>query len=182
MSRIITQPELNLTRGLLALLTIILFESVIGWLVMRGTYFAKIFQKEPVLLAFRGEILESQLQRYSVHRRKIYQALRVYGFADPAQVGIEFAVLPWSDVFLSQAECIVLEPNGAISVARRLVDEWNEYVHLWHMAEIHSDDLKSQSCARFGRYSGLYRTSSRTRQAAFVRPSKVQGRSEFEAN
>ena len=86
MSRIITQPDLDLTRGMLALSTIICFEATAGWLVMHGPLFAKIFQKQPVLLAFRGDIYDKQLMRYSVHIRKVYQALRGAGCNDPAQV------------------------------------------------------------------------------------------------
>lgn len=80
MSRIITQPELNLTRGLISLAVIFGFEFITDWLSARHWKLAKLFEKEPQLLVFRGQINYKALKRNRMAEGALWQTMRQKGY------------------------------------------------------------------------------------------------------
>jgi uncharacterized membrane protein YcaP (DUF421 family) len=96
LSRIITQPDVNLTRGLISIATIVVFEYITDWLTVRHAVAESIFRKRAVLLLFRGEILEECIKTHRITREGILATLRSNKMTSPKQVS--YASLD-SDVF-----------------------------------------------------------------------------------
>lgn len=86
LSRIITQPDLNLTRGLIALAVILGFEYITDWLNARHAAFHRLFVKDPELLVFRGEIDWDALKRNRLAEKAIWMTLRQSGCLDLPEV------------------------------------------------------------------------------------------------
>lgn len=86
MSRAITQPDLNLTRGLISIAVILRFEYVTDWISARHSILAKLFEKEPEILVFRGEIQRDLLIRNRMAESAIWQSLRQKGMLSLEEV------------------------------------------------------------------------------------------------
>lgn len=86
MSRAITQPDLNLTRGLISIAVIFSFEYITDWMSARHSGLAKLFEKEPEILVFRGEIDIKALKRNRMAEGAIWQSLRQKSFLDLKEV------------------------------------------------------------------------------------------------
>lgn len=86
MSRIITQPDLNLVRGLISIIVIFSFEYITDWISARHSILAKLFEKEPEILLFRGEIHKSSLKKNRMAESALWQSLRQKGLTDLKEV------------------------------------------------------------------------------------------------
>ncbi|KAK9894243.1 hypothetical protein P389DRAFT_105065 [Cystobasidium minutum MCA 4210] len=101
MSRIITQPDLNLTRGLISVATIIGFEYVTDALASRRAIIAKLLEKRPELLVYRGQIDTAAMRKNRLSENSLWTCLRQHGCLD-----------------LSEVEAVVLEMSGQLSVIK----------------------------------------------------------------
>lgn len=88
MSRIITQPDLNLTRGLISVAVICGFEFFSDWIAAHSKWVAKLIGKESVLLVFRGEIDVKVLKEHRMIESAIWSALRMKGYTKLSQVSL----------------------------------------------------------------------------------------------
>lgn len=86
MSRTITQTNINLVRGLISLAVIIGFEYVTDTLSSRQGTIAKLLEKQPELLVFRGEIDSRALRRNRMSEGVLWMCLRQHGCLDVSEV------------------------------------------------------------------------------------------------
>lgn len=137
MSRAITQPDLNLTRGLISIAVIFAFEYITDWISARHSVLAKLFEKEPEILVFRGEIQRKMLKTHRMGEGALWQSLRQHGCLD-----------------MKKVEAVVLEMNGLLSVIGPLDDpaesvpaleripQYNKLREEWE-AGLHRDKLQA---------------------------------------
>jgi uncharacterized membrane protein YcaP (DUF421 family) len=88
-SRVITQPDLDFTRGVFSCLTIVLVDV---------PALEHLIKPHPELLVFRGELLAHQLRRNRMTAAGVHQAMRTRGLTR-----------------LRDVEAVVLEGNGSLS-------------------------------------------------------------------
>jgi uncharacterized membrane protein YcaP (DUF421 family) len=84
MSRTITQPDLNLTRGLISIFVLFGFEYITDWISSGNHSVARLFEKTPVILAFRGD--RKALRIHRLTEGGIWFAMRQKGMLDLSQV------------------------------------------------------------------------------------------------
>lgn len=87
MSRTITQTNVNLTRGVISLAVIIGFEYVTDTLSSRQGTLARLLEKAPELLVFRGQIDHAALRRNRISENVLWMCLRQHGCLDVSEVG-----------------------------------------------------------------------------------------------
>jgi uncharacterized membrane protein YcaP (DUF421 family) len=101
-SRVITQPDLDFTRGVFACLVILLVDFLSSFLYSSIPSLEYVIKAHPQLLVFRGQLLEDQLRKNRMTASGIYQAMRTRGLT-----------------FLHDVEAVVLEGNGSLSTIPR---------------------------------------------------------------
>ncbi|KPM37929.1 hypothetical protein AK830_g8624 [Neonectria ditissima] len=89
----------SLVRGLLALVTMLGFQYMTSTVSSRFLRFAWLFQAPPLVIAFRGRMLRDVMKGHRISPVDVNAALRARGVLN-----------------ISQVECAIIEPNGAISV------------------------------------------------------------------
>jgi uncharacterized membrane protein YcaP (DUF421 family) len=97
-SRVITQPDLDFTRGVFSCLTIVLVDFLASVLYARVPALEHLIKPHPELLVFRGELLAHQLRRNRMTAAGVHQAMRTRGLTR-----------------LRDVEAVVLEGNGSLS-------------------------------------------------------------------
>jgi len=102
-SRILTQPDLNLSRGLLSLAVLFGVEWLTTLLISYNHTWAHVMRAQPALLVFRGEICYEVVRAHRLSDLGIMQALRCAGVAS-----------------LDDVETLCLEGNGTFSCIKRL--------------------------------------------------------------
>ena len=102
LATILLSKDVALAEGVLALVLLVLLQAVITWLSVRSNRFQSFVKSEPTLLVHRGRPLESALRQQRVTHEEIGAAVRASGLAD-----------------VGQAEVVVLETDGSISVVPR---------------------------------------------------------------
>jgi len=93
--------DTSLAGGLVAAAVLIGWHRGIDWWRLRSRAAAKLLAGEGIMLVNRGQVLETHLERASLTRDELLQALREHGVGDVHDVRLA-----------------VLEPDGAISVIR----------------------------------------------------------------
>ena len=89
----------SLTGGLVAALTLLAVNAVVGWLALRSPLVRAGLRGEPALLAYDGELIREHLRREGVDESEVMQALREHGIED-----------------LGTVKMVVLEVDGTMSV------------------------------------------------------------------
>ncbi len=102
LASVLTSKEVSLTDGATAFALLIALQFVVTWSSVRAPWIRKLVTGEPRLLLYRGELLHSALQKARVTDEEVHSALRTAGMMT-------------SD----QAEAVVLETNGTLSVVRK---------------------------------------------------------------
>jgi hypothetical protein len=97
-SRIITQPDLDFTRGVFACLLIVLVDWTSAFLYSSVPTMEYVIKPHPRLLVFRGELLYDELCRNRMTAAGVYQAMRTRGLTH-----------------IPDVEAVVLEGNGSLS-------------------------------------------------------------------
>lgn len=101
-SRIITQPDLDFTRGVLACVVILAIDWLASFLCAVVPGAERVIKHDAALLVFRGHILDEELRRNRLHVSGVHQAMRQKGVAS-----------------LEEIEAVVLEGNGSLSTILR---------------------------------------------------------------
>ncbi|MDG2519354.1 DUF421 domain-containing protein [Lysobacter soli] len=102
LASVITSKDVALAQGLLSFAMLIAMQFALSWLTSRSARFERTINGEPVLLAFRGDLMDKAMQEVRITDEEIRAALRASGFAS-----------------LSEVEVVVLETNGQLSVVER---------------------------------------------------------------
>ncbi|KAI6777699.1 antigen [Emericellopsis cladophorae] len=89
----------SLVRGLLALATMLTFQYLISMFCTRFERLEWLVQGQPLVLVFRGKMLQSVMHKHRISCGNLNAALRQNGVANICLV-----------------ECAIVEPNGSISV------------------------------------------------------------------
>ena len=88
-----------LLEGVLALAMLITLQWLITWVSVRSARWERLVKSEPVLIAFKGELLESTMRRERVTEAAVNAALRAQG--QPS---------------LTAVKAVVLETDGTVTV------------------------------------------------------------------
>lgn len=102
LATILLSSEVSLTEGILALALLVGLQYAVTWSSVRFPRLDRWVKSEPALLAHRGTLLESAMRRGRVTEDEILAVLRARGMGD-----------------VSEADAIVLESDGSISVLPR---------------------------------------------------------------
>ena len=95
----ILSPNITLTEGVLAVMTLIALQVVLSWVCVRSRSLDKLINGEPTLVFYRGEFLRERMQKERVTEEEFRAAIRNKGLGD-----------------LDSANCVVLETDGTFSV------------------------------------------------------------------
>jgi uncharacterized membrane protein YcaP (DUF421 family) len=96
---VILNNSIPLAEGVLALALLIVLQFVITWLSVRFEPVQNLVKAEPTLLVRDGNYLTEAMRTQRVTREEVEAALRENGTRD-----------------VSQADCVVLETDGSLSV------------------------------------------------------------------
>jgi uncharacterized membrane protein YcaP (DUF421 family) len=101
LSSILVSRSVPLADGVLALALLVCLQYTITWLAVRSERVRNLVKSEPTLLVRDGMFLERAMQSQRVTREEIMAALRQQGSDD-----------------ISEADCVVLETDGSISIVQ----------------------------------------------------------------
>ena len=96
---VILDNSIPLAEGVLALALLIVLQFVITWLSVRFEWVQDLVKSEPTLLVRDGNYLREAMRAQRVTKEEIEAALRENGTSDVAE-----------------ADCVVLETDGSLSV------------------------------------------------------------------
>jgi uncharacterized membrane protein YcaP (DUF421 family) len=96
---LIVQNDVPLSRGLVALATMLGLQFLTEWATSHITWLRKTLDGTPVLLLHRGILLERNMQRENIHEEDVLATLREHGIGR-----------------LADADAVVLEVDGTLSV------------------------------------------------------------------
>ncbi|GHJ87476.1 hypothetical protein NliqN6_3878 [Naganishia liquefaciens] len=99
LSRITTNTNIDLVRGLLSLLLFLVVDFVLTFGMVRSKKLETLIRGQPLLCVFRGQVLEKTCHSNRVERASLLASLRSHGL-----------------VSFDQVDCIVLETTGVFSV------------------------------------------------------------------
>ena len=102
---ILTSSTVVLAEGLLALALLIGLQFAVTWLSVRSPAVAGFVKAEPTLLLHRGEFLDRPMRRARVTEHEVRAVVREQGIGS-----------------LDEAEAVVLETDGSLSVVKRTGD------------------------------------------------------------
>lgn len=99
LAAVILSKDVSLAEGVLALVLLMSWQFVLTWLSSRFQPVRKLLASEPTLLFHQGEFLTRAMHSERVSKDEIHQAARMSGIDQ-----------------LSGVRCVVLEPDGSLSV------------------------------------------------------------------
>lgn len=102
LATILLSKSVSLLEGVTALVVLMSWQFAFSWLAARSSRVRKIIASEPRLLAHDGELLTSALRDERIAADEVMQALRNHGFQR-----------------LHEVRCVILEPDGTLSVIGR---------------------------------------------------------------
>jgi len=105
----ILDGSIALTDGLTALAVLIVLQFIISWLSSRSQKINRIAKSEPKLLCYKGDFIYDALKRERIVESEIMQSLRSKGYSS-----------------LEEADAVVLETNGNLSIINKLKDQDTE--------------------------------------------------------
>ena len=92
-------PDITVSKGLVACVTLILFQLILSKLTTASKPLEKLINGEPTLLMFRGQFLEDVMKKERVTEEEIRAAARAHGLAS-----------------MDKVEAVVLETDGTFAV------------------------------------------------------------------
>ena len=101
LASVLLDSAVSLAEGALALALLVALQYVVAWLSVRSRRFESLVKSEPRLLARRGRLLPQAMRAERLTEEEILAALRAAGLRR-----------------LEQAEAVVLETDGSLSVVR----------------------------------------------------------------
>jgi uncharacterized membrane protein YcaP (DUF421 family) len=101
LATILLNRDVALAEGALAFAVLVGLQYLITWSSVRARWVRRIVTGEPILLLYRGDFLPEALRRARVTEEEIMAAVRSAGLSG-----------------LEQAQAVVLETDGSVSVVR----------------------------------------------------------------
>ncbi|MGL5512113.1 MAG: YetF domain-containing protein, partial [Sporomusa sp.] len=101
-SAVITSPEFSIQSGVMSLAIATLWVLAINSLSLASLPFRKLIESEPLMVMYKGKILEDNLKKRFYNINDLLELLRNQGIFDPEQV-----------------EIALIEPNGQLSVLKK---------------------------------------------------------------
>ncbi|QNF33559.1 DUF421 domain-containing protein [Adhaeribacter swui] len=114
-------PDVTLTGGLVAAATLFLVNYILKLTIYRSRLWSRLIQGEPVMLIYKGELKEQNLQKVRLSVTELEVAAREHGIKD-----------------LSEVDLAILEIDGNISM---LTHNFQNQ-HKTHRAKINSTQAK----------------------------------------
>lgn len=102
LATVLLTKDVSLADGALAFALLIGLQFVVTWSSVRARWVRQVVTGEPLMLLYRGEFLPAALRRARLTEDEVRAAVRSAGLA-----------------FLDEAEAVVLETDGSLSVVRR---------------------------------------------------------------
>jgi len=102
LATVMLSKDVALADGVVGVGLLIALQYTVTWLSVRSSTISDLVKSEPALLVRRGEMLPGALRRERVLESEILAAVREQGLAS-----------------LAQAEAVVLETDGSLSVIQR---------------------------------------------------------------
>jgi uncharacterized membrane protein YcaP (DUF421 family) len=102
LATVLLTKDVSLADGLLAFGLLIALQFVVTWSSVRARWVRQLVAGEPLMLLYHGEFLPDALRRARVTKEEVRAAVRSAGIAS-----------------LGEAEAVVLETDGSLSVVRR---------------------------------------------------------------
>lgn len=102
LATILLDRNISLTEGLAAIFILVLMQYSFTWLAVRSSFFSKLIRSAPQLLYYDGQFLRHAMKTTRVLEVEILQAARSKGLQS-----------------LTEAEAVVLETDGSISVIKK---------------------------------------------------------------
>lgn len=99
LAQTILTPDITVSKGLVACVTLILFQMVLSWLASRSGPLEKIINGDPSLLFFRGQFLKDIMKGERVTEEEIRAAIRAQSLGS-----------------MDEVEAVVLETDGTFAV------------------------------------------------------------------
>jgi uncharacterized membrane protein YcaP (DUF421 family) len=100
--RMLTAREVGLVDALATFTVLLMLQQAVAWLQQRSSRFGSLIRAKPVLVCYRGRILDDVLSDQRLREAELLQAVRAEGLGS-----------------IAEAEAIVLEPDGSFSVVQR---------------------------------------------------------------
>lgn len=102
LAAILTNAQLSLITGLVAIGLLILLQFLITWMSVRSRGFSKTVKTKPTLLVQDGRFLEAALRAVRVTEEEVRSAVRQHGYGG-----------------LEQVAAVIMESDGSLSVIGR---------------------------------------------------------------
>ncbi|MGB4859806.1 MAG: YetF domain-containing protein [Dokdonella sp.] len=102
LATVVVSKDVPLADGATAFAVLIALQFIVTWTSVRVPWIRKLVTGEPVLLLYRGEVIQSALRKTRVAEDEVFIALRAAGMST-----------------LNQARAVVLETDGTLTVVRR---------------------------------------------------------------
>jgi len=102
LATVLLTKDVSLADGALAFALLIGLQFVVTWSSVRARWVRQVVTGEPLMLLYRDEFLPAALRRARVTEDEVRAAVRSAGLA-----------------FMDEAEAVVLETDGSLSVLRR---------------------------------------------------------------
>jgi uncharacterized membrane protein YcaP (DUF421 family) len=106
LATILLSRDVSLLQGIFAFLVLIGMQFAITWSSQRSHRVRQLSKAEPTAVVYRGRMLDDVMRRERVLPSEVHAALRDHGLSTP-----------------SEADLVVLETDGTVTVIRRLPDD-----------------------------------------------------------
>jgi len=121
LAAIILNKDYSLTKGAIVLTTIIAFQTIFSFLIIKVDFFKKLFTNKPQLIMWNGKILHDKLKRCNVGKDDLIAKLR------------EANVHAFSEV-----KAVIFESTGDVSVIH---NNENKDIELQMLTDVNTEDI-----------------------------------------
>lgn len=108
--------DVALLNGTLVFLLLILMQFILTWLSVRSNFVKKIVVSQPVMLLYKGEILDYALKKERITIEDLYAAARIKGIGSLQDIDV---------IVLETTGDITVMPNATLHEAQTLTDVKN---------------------------------------------------------
>lgn len=105
LATILLSKKVALAEGMTAFIVLIGLQYAVAWLSVRSGTVSQLIKSEPQILYYRGQFIEKTMKKERILEVEILQAARSSGLAS-----------------LEEAEAVILETDGSISVVNKSQD------------------------------------------------------------
>lgn len=111
LASVILTKDIPLSEGILTFIILVGFQYIITHLTLRNKKVNRLVKSSPVLMVYKGELLERNRRKERIHTDEIWAILREKGFSA-----------------LDQIDAIILETDGSLSVIKEVQSRESEAI------------------------------------------------------